>query len=68
MRETPIIAGRVESVAIRVTLQVEIGRAARYNRRLIFRAVAAMEAERLNQIAASLTGLRERAADLRRYL
>jgi len=27
-----------------------------------------MEAERLNQIAASLTGLRERAADLRRYL
>jgi hypothetical protein len=28
----------------------------------------AMEAERLNQIAATLTGLRTRAADLRRYL
>jgi hypothetical protein len=28
----------------------------------------AMEAERLNQIAATLTGLRARAADLRRYL
>ena len=46
------------------------GEAARigYNFRLLPKECLAMEAEQLNQIAASLEDLRARAADLRRYL
>jgi hypothetical protein len=39
-----------------------------YNFRLRQRIVITMEAERVNQINASLEGLRKRTADLRRYL
>ena len=44
-----------------------------YNFRLpeisrLLRRTAAMEAERVNQIAASLADLKQRAAELRRYL
>jgi len=39
-----------------------------YNSRLPRRKSPAMEAERVNQIAASLADLRQRTAELRRYL
>jgi hypothetical protein len=39
-----------------------------YNHALTKRSSRIMEAEQLNQIASTLKGLGERAADLRRYL
>jgi hypothetical protein len=39
-----------------------------YNFHLPWKECAAMEAERINQIAAKLEDLRARSADLRRYL
>ena len=45
-----------------------ISRAIGYNFRLLRTFAAAMEAERINQIAASLADLTQRTAELRRYL
>jgi hypothetical protein len=42
--------------------------AVRYNSHLIFDLETVMEAEQLNQLANTLTGLQQRTADLRRYL